>query len=100
MNKIPKRCSKSSLFFSVFALHVSGATFTHHQEHKPCERVRCNCINRLCSWAKCVPDPDQLYGNSKKMQQIEFIFLRFCSTCFGRYIHPSSGASTVQAGMV
>jgi hypothetical protein len=23
-----------------------------------------------------------------------------CSTCFGRYIHPSSGASTVQAGMV
>jgi hypothetical protein len=24
----------------------------------------------------------------------------FCSTCFGRYIHPSSGASTVQAGMV
>jgi hypothetical protein len=41
MNKIPTRCSKSSLFFFVF-----------------------------------------------------------CSTGFGRYIHPSSGASTVQAGMV
>jgi hypothetical protein len=27
-------------------------------------------------------------------------FFVFCSTCFGRYIHPSSGASTVQAGMV
>jgi hypothetical protein len=41
MNKIPTRCSKSSLFFFVL-----------------------------------------------------------CSTCFGRYINPSSGASTVQAGMV
>jgi hypothetical protein len=41
MNKIPTRCSKSSLFFFVY-----------------------------------------------------------CSACFGRYIHPSSGASIVQAGMV
>jgi hypothetical protein len=41
MNKIPTRCSKSSLFFFVLR-----------------------------------------------------------STCFGRYIHPSSGASTVQAGVV
>jgi hypothetical protein len=30
MNKIPTRCSKSSLFSSFFSLHVSGATFTHH----------------------------------------------------------------------
>jgi hypothetical protein len=28
-----------------------------------------------------------------------FLFV-FCSTCFGRYIHPLSGVSTVQAGMV
>jgi hypothetical protein len=27
-------------------------------------------------------------------------FFVLCSTCFGRYIHPSSGASTVHAGMV
>jgi hypothetical protein len=23
------------------------------------------CINRLCGWAKCVPDPDQLNGRCK-----------------------------------
>jgi hypothetical protein len=97
MNKIPTRCSKSSLFSLFFSLHVSGATFTHHQEPQlykrslyksfvwlgeVCARSRSavqtpspiirslnytsgygvNCINRLCSWAKCVPDPDQLYG--------------------------------------
>jgi hypothetical protein len=27
-------------------------------------------------------------------------FFVFCCTVFGRYIHPSSGTSTVQAGMV
>jgi hypothetical protein len=29
-----------------------------------------------------------------------YFSLLFCSTCSGRYIHPSSGVSTVQAGMV
>jgi hypothetical protein len=61
MNKIPTRCSKCSLFSSFFSLHVSGATFTHHQEPQLCMRIWCHCINRLCGWAKCVPDPDQLY---------------------------------------
>jgi hypothetical protein len=45
LNKIPTRCSKSSLFSSFFALHVSGATFTHHQEPQLYKRVWCNCIN-------------------------------------------------------
>jgi hypothetical protein len=62
MNKIPTRCSKFSLFSSFFSLHVSGATFTHHQEPQLYTRVWCHCINRLCGWAKCVPNPDQLYG--------------------------------------
>jgi hypothetical protein len=32
--------------------------------------------------------------------RVYFSSFFFCSTCFGRYIHPSSGASTIQAGMV
>jgi hypothetical protein len=53
------------IFLRYFALHVSGATLTHHQEPQLYKRVWCNCINRLCDWAKCVPDPDQLYGRSE-----------------------------------
>jgi hypothetical protein len=49
-------------FSSFFALHVLGATFTHHQEPQLYKLVWCNCINRLCGWTKCVSDPDQLYG--------------------------------------
>jgi hypothetical protein len=50
------------IFLRYFALHVSDATFTHHQEPQLYKRVWCNCISRLCGWAKCVSDPDQLYG--------------------------------------
>jgi hypothetical protein len=33
------------IFLRYFALHVSGATFTHHQEPQLYKRVWCNCIN-------------------------------------------------------
>jgi hypothetical protein len=35
-----------------------------------------------------------------RCRKSSLFFFVFCSTCFGRYSHPSSGASTVQAGMV
>jgi hypothetical protein len=74
LNKIPTRCSKSSLFYFVFALHVSGATFTHHQEPQLYKRVWCNCINRLCSWAKCVT-----HKKRRKINSICCILLEFYS---------------------
>jgi hypothetical protein len=35
-----------------------------------------------------------------RCSKLGLFFFVFCHTCFGRYIHPSSGASTVRAGMV
>jgi hypothetical protein len=35
------------IFSSFFALHVSGATFTHPQEPQLYEQVWCNCISRF-----------------------------------------------------
>jgi len=32
--EIPTRCALQSLFYRTTALHVSGITFTHLQEHK------------------------------------------------------------------
>jgi hypothetical protein len=52
---------QSILFPSFFSLHVSGATFTHHQESQLYNRVWYNSINRF--WlGECVPDPNQLAG--------------------------------------
>jgi hypothetical protein len=34
------------IFSSFFALHVSGATFTHPQETQLYKQVWCNCISR------------------------------------------------------
>jgi hypothetical protein len=54
------------IFLRFFVFFFSGATFTHHQVPQLYKRVWCNCINRLCGWAKCVPDSDQLYGRCLK----------------------------------
>jgi hypothetical protein len=37
--------------------------------------------------------------NKTRCSKSSLFFFVFFSTCFGRYIHPSPGASTVQAGM-
>jgi hypothetical protein len=62
---IQQDATLQSLFYVETALHVSGSTITHHQERKP---TRCNVTQFILS------------GN--------------CSTCFGWYHHPSSGAQT------
>jgi len=62
-----------SLFYLETALHVSGGTSTHHHE-----RI-------------------QLYLQHLvlvRLLLLQFILSGNCSTCFGWYLHPSSGAHT------
>jgi len=74
-----------NLFYLTTALHISGVTITHLQEHKiTASTASCNQYTVLLSAAIV----------EKKFQQdaqvTEFILSDNCSTGFGRHYHPSS----------
>jgi len=68
-----------SLFYLETALHVSGGTSTHHQERKQLYLQYLVFVTPLLLPAA---------------NATQFILSGNCSTCFGWYLHPSSGAQT------
>jgi len=74
-----------SLFYLETALHVSGGTTTHHQECKQLYLQHLVFVTPLLLLATIV-------------EELELVWVccgwRTCSTCFGWYHHPSSGAQT------
>ena len=67
-----------SLFYLTTALHVSGITITHLQEHKT--TVTTASGNRYTV----------LYKSPQDAHVTEFILSDNCSTCLGCHYHPSS----------
>jgi len=87
-----------SLFYLETALHVSGGTTTHHQERK---QLYLHSIQHPNPADVCLR-PTQfvsqypLYSNIYPIRcnVTQFILSGNCSTCFGWYHRPSSGAQT------
>jgi len=69
------------------AVHVSGGTSTHHQERKQLRKI-------LIFWFVCEIIFQYI---SKQDATLHSLFISGnCSTCFGWYLHPSSGAQTTK----
>ena len=76
------------------ALHVSGGTSTHHQERKQLYlqhlvTATCRYRGRLGTGLNVIP----IYSYIQQDAMLHSLFISVnCSTCFGWYFHPSSGA--------
>jgi hypothetical protein len=98
-----------NLFYLETALHVSGGTTTHHQEWKQLnfryyvpvflwlllvswEWLTLILLMWSIGWA---PNSIPIYLYIQKDATLHSLFISGnCSTCFGWYFHPSSGAQT------
>jgi hypothetical protein len=105
-------CYCYSLFYLETALHVLGGTSTHHQEQKTTVSTASGIslllllqvyfIWKLIYMFRVVPPPiirskKQLYLQHLvlvRLLLLQFILSGNCSTLFGWYLHPSSGAHT------
>jgi len=80
-------------FYLKTALHVLDGTSTHHQEHKQLYLQHLVFVTPLLL-------PGSVHHNNILIyiQQDAKLYSLFlsenCSTCFGWYLHPSSGAQT------
>jgi len=70
------------LLYPEIALHISGGTSTHHQE-----RIQLYLQHQIFVTPLLLPAAIAATLHS-------FIISGNCSTCFGWYLHPSSGAHT------
>ena len=74
------------------ALHVSGGFSTHIQEHTQLYLQHLVLVKLLMLPATMMEEME-LQSSSNKMQPYTVLSVN-CSTCFGWYLHPSSGAHT------
>ena len=79
-----------SLFYLESALRVSGGTSTHQQKRKQLH------LQHLVFVTPLLQPAATQYSNiyPTRCDVTQFILSGNCSTCFGWYLHPSSGART------